>query len=145
MKEEFELVEHIYKDASMAVHSITKLLDTLKDKDNKIKGDVEDLLQEYESYEGKAKEELVVHDIEPMDEGAITKMMASMGIAKEVKSDNSDSAIAELLIQGISMGSLEMEKKIKDYEDRVDKHHVKFAKEFLKFQQKAIDDLKDYL
>ena len=72
-------------------------------------------------------------------------MMAKMGISKEVKSDNSDSAIADLLIKEISMGSIDMEKKIKQYKDEVSYNELELAKEFLKFQEKTIDKLKDYL
>jgi len=72
-------------------------------------------------------------------------MMAGMGIDKEVKNDNSDASIADMLIQGISMGSIDTEKKIKSYDKDVDKEQLSFAKDFLKFQEKAIDQLKKYL
>ena len=145
MKEEYELVEHIYKDASMGAYTITKLLDDLKEKDNKIKGYAEEILQQYEDFSHEAKGQLKENNIPPMEEGIITKMMSSMGISKEVKADNSDAAIADLLIKGISMGSIEMEKKISAYKDQVDKEHLKLAKKFLKFQEKAIEELKKYL
>jgi len=68
-----------------------------------------------------------------------------MGISKEVKDDNSDSAIADMVIQGISMGSIEMEKKIAAYKDQIDKEYLSIARDFLKFQQKTINDLKKFL
>lgn len=122
-----------------------KLIEALKEKDNKIKGYLEELLEDYRNYEDQSKELLLKESIEPMEENAISKLMASMGIQKEVKGDNSDAAMAEMLIQGISMGSIEMEKQIKNYKDRVDKDDMKLAKKFLKFQEKAIEELKKYL
>lgn len=145
MKEEFELVEHIHKDASMAVYTLEKLLKNLQERDNKIKGFVEEILQKYEEYVKVSKEELEKNNIVPTEEGIIAKMMSSMGISKEVKEDNSDASIADMLIKGISMGSIEMEKKIKDYDKEVDKNHLKLAKNFLKFQEKTINELKKYL
>lgn len=145
MKEEFELLEHIYKDSSMAVLNLTKLLDCLEEKNNKIKGFVEEVLKKYEEFVEKTKEELKDHDIALEEEGVFAKMMSTMGISKEVKKDNSDSSIADLLIKGISMGSIDMEKKIKDYQKEVDKKHLSIAKDFLKFQEKTIDELKKYL
>lgn len=145
MKEEFELVEHIHKDASMAVYTLEKLLKNLQERDNKIKGFVEEILQKYEEYVKVSKEELEKNNIVPTEEGIIAKMMSSMGISKEVKEDNSDASIADMLIKGISMGSIEMEKKIKDYDKEVDKNHLKLAKDFLKFQEKTINELKKYL
>ena len=75
----------------------------------------------------------------------MAKMMASMSIKKEVKSDNSDSAIADLLIQGVQMGILSMEKKLKQYEGEADKKELTLAKDFLKFQEKTINTFKEYL
>lgn len=145
MNETNELLEEVYKTAAMGRFSIMKLIEALKEKDNKIKGYLEELLEDYRDYEDQSKELLLKENIEPMEENAISKLMASMGIQKEVKGDNSDAAMAEMLIQGISMGSIEMEKQVKNYKDRVDKDDMKLAKKFLKFQEKAIEELKKYL
>ena len=145
MNETNELLEEVYKTAAMGRFSMMKLIEALKEKDNKIKGYLEELLEDYRNYEDQSKGLLLKENIEPMEENAISKLMASMGIQKEVKGDNSDAAMAEMLIQGISMGSIEMEKQIKNYKDRVDKDDMKLAKKFLKFQEKAIEELKKYL
>lgn len=145
MKEKNELLLHVYKDCDMSVTTLTELLDDLKEKDNKIKGVVEDLLKEYQSFLNRSKECLEKENVPLETEGVMTKMMANMGVSKEVKHDNSDSSIADLLIKGISMGSIDMEKKLEDYKKEVEKGDLKFAKEFLKFQQKAIDKLKKFL
>lgn len=145
MNETNELLEEVYKTAAMGRFSMMKLIEALKEKDNKIKGYLEELLEDYRNYEDQSKELLLKESIEPMEENAISKLMASMGIQKEVKGDNSDAAMAEMLIQGISMGSIEMEKQIKNYKDHVDKDDMKLAKKFLKFQEKAIEELKKYL
>lgn len=143
MNEKLELYKHIYKDSEMGIFTITKLLEELKEKDNKIKKDVEEILKGYERYFSEAKD--VLGDCTKDENGMMAKMGASMGIRKEVKSDNSDASIAEMLIQGVSMGTIEMEKKIKDYKDEVDKKEIKFAKDFLEFQQDVITGLKKYL
>ena len=53
MKENCELLEHIYKDSEMSSYTLTKLIRDLKDKDNKIKKDLEDILKEYEEWNKK--------------------------------------------------------------------------------------------
>lgn len=145
MKEKNELLLHVYNDSDMSVTTLTELLEDLKEKDNKIKSVVEDLLKEYQSFLNRSKECLEKENIPLETEGIMTKMMANMGVSKEVKSDNSDASIADMLIKGISMGSIDMEKKIGDYKKEVEKKDLKVAKEFLKFQQKAIDKLKKFL
>ena len=104
MNETNELLEEVYKTAAMGRFSMMKLIEALKERDNKIKGYLEELLEDYRNYEDQSKELLLKENIEPMEENAISKLMASMGIQKEVKGDNSDAAMAEMLIQGISMG-----------------------------------------
>lgn len=145
MNRQCELLEKIYKDASMGRFSMQKLLGNLKGKDNKIIGVVESIFQDYSSFEQKAKEALVAQDKKPEEEGNMAKMMSSMGIFKEVLTDNSDSAIADLLIQGLSMGEIEMQKRVDNASDDINKDDLKLAKDFLKFQQKAQKELKKYL
>lgn len=140
-----ELLKHVYKDALMGTYTIDKLIGDLKDKDNKIKKYLEEILKEYQEYENKSKNLLKEYNESLPKESFMAKMMSSMGIKKEVKADNSDSSIADMLIKGISMGSIEMEKKLNAYEDEVDKEEYKLAKSFLKFQQNVIEKLKDYL
>ena len=145
MKEEFELLKHIQQDARMGSYTCSKLLETIKEKDNKIKGFVEEILKEYQTYEEEAVEKLKENNIKIEDISMMNKMMSTMGIKKEVKNDNSDSSIADMLIEGISMGTTKIEKKIKDYKKEVDKTELKLAKDFLKFQEKTIEELKKYL
>lgn len=145
MKENYELYEHIYQDAEMACYTIEILSKKLKDKDNKIKSILEDILKDYTYYKEKSKEFLEKNNKEVNEKDFKSKIMAKMGIKKEVKADNSDSAIAELLIQGISMGSIEIERKINSYDKEVNKDEIKFAEKFKEFQQKSISKLKKYL
>lgn len=145
MKEKNELILHIFQDAEMSSITLEKLLSDLKNKDNKIKKTVEDVLKEYKTYLKKAKTNLKKEHAEVSKNSMFAKMMAKMGVKKEVQNDNSDSAIADMLIKGISMGSIDMEKKIKQYENDVSEEDLKFAYEFLKFQEKAIDIFKAYL
>jgi len=145
MNENCELVLHIYKDAEMSAYTLTRLLRDLKDKDNKIKKTLEDILKEYEEWKSNTKKYLKKHDAEVSENGMMAKMMAGMGIDKEVNADNSDSAIADMIIKGISTGTVDMEKKLKQYRDEADSKELELAEDFLKFQEKTIDILKEYL
>lgn len=145
MKEKNELVLHIYEDAEMACFTIESLIKDLKEKDNKIKKTIEDILHEYKAWKQKAKTLLQKENAEISEEPVMAKIMAGVNIKKEVILDNSDSAIADMLIKGISMGSIDMEKKIKSYKDEVNKEDLKMAEEFLKFQERTIEQLKEYL
>ena len=145
MNENNELLEYMYQTSEMAKFTLEKLLNELKGKDNKIIKDVEDVLKKYEIYYKSLKKELKKESIKPKDSSLLSKMGASMGIKKEVISDNSDASIADMLIKGMSMGVLDIEKKLSQYDEIANKKTIKLAKEFLKFQQESITQLKKYL
>ena len=89
MKETNELLENIYEDAEMASYTLTILLKELKNKDNKIKGDVEDILKEYEKYTKEAKALLKKHKIKPEKTSMMARLGAKEGIKTNIKKDNS--------------------------------------------------------
>ncbi len=145
MNEKMELVKHIYKDSEMASYTIEALLQDLENKDNKIKKFAQELLNRYQEFLFKSRDILDSESEELPESGMISKMGARMGINKDVRNDNSDSSIADMLIKGISMGSIDTEKKINDYKDVVNKEALNLAKTFLDFQKQSIEELKDYL
>lgn len=146
MNENLEIVNHIFKDSEMSISTLTKLSNTLEKKDNKIKDAIEDILKGYERYYKEAKRILTKEGRKKEKNSFITKMMANMGIDKEVKNDNSDSKMADMLIKGISMGSIDLEKKLKKYKDKeIDEKINELATDFKKFQDDCITKLKEYL
>ena len=145
MKENNELILHIYQDAEMSCYTLEKLLKDIKEKDNKIKKTIEDILHEYQDWKVKSQKLLKKENAEISENSFMAKFMAGQGIKSEVNDDNSDSAIADMLIKGISMGSIDMEKKISAYKDEVNKEDLNIAKEFMKFQEKTIERLKEFL
>lgn len=145
MNENIELLEYIYKDASMAAFTLEELLKDLNGRDNKIIKPCEDILKGYERYRDETKEKILKLDTEVKEANILSKMGAKMGIKKEVLHDNSDVSIADMLIKGISMGTIDMEKKIENYKENVDKENLKLAKDFYQFQQENIEELKKHL
>ena len=140
-----ELLEYMYQDTEMATYTITELINDLKGKDNKIMKDLESVLKEYEKYQKDFEKQLKKYNVVLKEKGFMAKMMSSMGIKSEVSHDNSDASIADMLIKGISMGSLDIEKKISQYDKEVDKKILNVAENFLKFQEEKINLFKTYL
>lgn len=145
MKENNELLLHIYQTSDMGEKSTTKLLNLLKNKDNKIKKVLEDELKQYEEYKAKSEKLLKKKKIDPKSLGMMAEMMADMEMKMQVMKDNSDSKMASMLIEGFTMGTIEMNKKIDAYSKDTDKDIISLAKSLLKFQEKEIENLKPYL
>ena len=145
MNENLELLEYIYQNSEMGVFTLTKLLQQLNGKENKIKKVVEEELKGYEVYLKDSKKLIKKSKVDAKANGIMQKMGASMGIKKEVKVDNSDAAMAHMLVEGITMGVVDMKTKIKNYKDSVDKDVLRLAERFLKFQEDEIEILNAYL
>lgn len=145
MNENVELLEFIYKTAEMGSFTLTKLITELKEKENKIKKVVEDEIKGYEKYIKESKKIIDKEKYELKENSTMAKMGASMGIKKETKADNSDAAIAHMIIEGLTMGVVDISTKINNYKDVADKKVISLAKDFLKFQEDEIERLKEYL
>ena len=139
-----ELLMHIYETSDMGIKSTKKLLKILKDKDNKIKNEIERELKEYEIIYKKAKKILKKQNINP-GTNVIANISANTAMKMEINKDNSDSKIADILLRGFVMGIAKIEKKIKDYKKEVDHSTLKLAKDLLKFQEESMKKVQKYL
>lgn len=145
MNETVELLQYIYQNSEMGVYTLTKLINELNEKENKIKRLVQEQLNEYEKYKKESKK-LIEKTKEKLKGTKLSsKMGASMGIKMEVLKDNSDASIAHMLTEGITMGVVDIETKIKNYKDIANKKVIQLANNYLIFQQNQINDLKEYL
>ncbi len=145
MNENMELLNFVYENAEMGMHSLNNLSDILRNKDNKIKGLIEDELKEYNSFLKESEKLLKKNKIEPKKTNLMAKISSKMGIAMETMKDNSDPAIASMIIEGLTMGIVEMETKIENYKKLVDKKILKLSTKFLKFQEEEIEKLKTFM
>lgn len=145
MDENMELLEYIYKNSEMGVFTIKTLLKDLNDKDNKIKKLADYEMKEYNKFQDEARKLIKKNDFDLKTNGIMAKVGSMMGIKKEVSKDNSDSSIAHMLTEGITMGIVDMETKLKNYKNTVDKKIYNLGKDFLKFQQEEIEKLKEFM
>ena len=145
MNENTELLMHIYQSAEMGVYTTTNLLDLLKNKDNKIKTILQEELKDYEKYAKLSEEYLEKFDVESKSSGIMAKLGSDIGMTIETMKDNSDSRIASMLIEGMTMGILEMTGKIESYRKICKKDIISLAEELKNFQEKEIEKLKIYV
>lgn len=145
MNENIELLNYIYKSSEIGVVSLTNVLKELEDKENKIKKDLSDELSIYEDYKKKSKMLLKKKKANINKNSMMLKMMNKMGVKKEVTSDNSDASIAHMIIEGLTMGIVDMETKINNYKEVVDEDILEIASNYLEFQQNELEKMKKYL
>lgn len=145
MNENNELLMHVYKTAEMGVYTTKALLGYIKNKENKIKHVLESELKEYERFLMLSEKLLEKDNIEPKGNSLMSKMGSDMGIMMETIKDNSDPALASMIIEGMTMGVVEMENKVKRYKSTCEKKILNIAKDFLKFHENEIEKLKTFM
>lgn len=145
MNENMELLNFVYENAEMGVHTLNILSDALRKRDNKIKGLIEDELKEYNNFLKESEKLLKKNKIGPKKTNLMAKLSSKMGITMETMKDNSDPAIASMVIEGLTMGIVEMQTKIENYKKLVDKKILKLSTKFLKFQEEEIEKLKTFM
>ena len=145
MNENMELLNFVYENAEMGVHTLNNLSDILRKKDNKIIGLIEDELKEYNNFLKESEKLLKKNKLGYKKTNLMSKISSKMGIAMETMKDNSDPAIASMVIEGLTMGIVEMETKIESYKKIVDKKILKLSNKFLKFQEEEIEKLKTFM
>lgn len=145
MNENKELLILIYDNAKMGISSTKKLLELIKEKDNKIKFLLEEEHQKYTDILKKCEKLMKQHKIKSEHSTVLKDLTANTAMTIEVNKDNSDAKIASLLSRGFSMGNITIEAKIKDYEKEASKETLKLAKELLAFGENQVEILKSYI
>ncbi len=140
-----ELLEFLYKNTEMGISTLTKMLDELQDKENKIKLWASETIKEYEKYFKKTEELIKKYKVNVDGNSFMTKMGSNMGIKMEVMKDNSDSAMAHMIIEGVTMGLVDIETKINNYSDIADKKIIDLANEYKNSLNNQLETLKKYL
>ena len=75
----------------------------------------------------------------------MAKISSTIGITVETLKDNSDSALAQMLVEGMTMGVVSTATKISQYIKVSDRKIIKLARSFQKFQEEEIELLKAYM
>ena len=139
-----KLAKELYKNLSMGCDAYMDMLTHVKD--NRIKTDITAAMCYYEKTMGKVKEYLTDHDAHPTERGMMAKMATKAGIAMNTVMDNSDSHIAEMLIEGATMSITTAEKLSNHAEGKADcRDLVGICRDWAKFEENHINALKKHL
>lgn len=149
MSNQDELILYLCENIKMGLSSTTKIIKILKNKDNKIKKVLESYVKTYEHYLKIAKDLKQKYNVKATKNKFMQKLMANTMMEEEIKRDNSDSKIANILIRGFTMGEIDLEKNIKDFINNLDKKEksdiLDLTKELHAFNKNSIVELKNYL
>ena len=139
-----KVLDEVNKGATMgmdAIHFVSekvgderfkKVLDVEYNKYKEITNRVNDIYSQYNT------------EKEPHETNAMNKMMAWYGINMKTMTDQSNSKISELLMQGTNMGIIEG-RRLLNNNPSVDTEVKKILNDFVVMQEDSVETLKKYL
>lgn len=137
-----EISNYIFQNSQMGIQTIGQLLEIVDD--DTFKKQLESQSKEYRQINQKARN--ILTDLGSDEKGIsqMDKFRTYIMINMQTLTDKSASHIAEMMITGSTMGIIEATRKIKEYTD-ADKNIVDLMKDLLKFEEKNVESLKEYL
>lgn len=137
-----ELLNYINRNAKMGADNLETLLPDVKDM--RLKETLESQIAEYRIVEVQAKEKLAACNEQPEDASKLTQFCCSVMINAKTLMDKSNEHLAEMVIQGSTMGIIDVTKQIKNHGD-CNCDVVNLAYRLKCIEQKNVDEMKHYL
>lgn len=141
MLPENELLQYVYKTADMGVEGIASVLDYADNPE--LKKVLRDQMSEYVRYKDQAGKMLAERQAELTGANPIAKISSSAMAAGKLMMDHSASKIAEMTIQGNSMGVSKTIKHLHDYPEHDEAR--KLTEQLLATEKANIEQLKPFL
>ncbi len=142
MDENIEVLNELYKNAKMGEESIKTLLPSVGDQ--KMRSDLETQRNGYLDFCDKAWQEISNRGEKAPKINPMVKVSSTVGIKMNTLTDKSDSHIADMMIQGSTMGITSATEGIHKHPHASQKV-LRMAKDIVKFEQNNIERMKEYL
>ena len=137
-----DTVNEIYKNASVALLSISNVLDEIEDE--KLKAEI---LEEHDGYEkliGEITAYMTEKGYETKEVGVMKKMFMSSGIKMNTAINNSEGHIAQMMIKGTVMGITELCRLLNNTECN-DPKIIEFGERLKQLEENYEERLKKFL
>ena len=138
------LLSAVYKNVKMASDSILNLMPKVKDE--QMKSDMTVQLSVFEAFASRAAKLLAEEGVKPEEESAITRGMAKWGSIMNTMIDSTSTHIAEMLIEGATMGVNDMLRQLREAENTtVSERALRLARDVCKYEEDLVKDMRSYL
>ena len=142
-KSNSEIVAEIYRNAQLALTSISDIITEVED------GDIrEEIMHQHEEYEkicSKAAKLALNYDLDLKEPSPIKKAMMWSAIKMGIANDNSSQNIAQMMIRGTVNGITSLKTSLTDGEKVMDGEVKKLLTEFIAMEEGFEKKLKKFL
>lgn len=139
-----ELLEGIYRNVRMSADSLLDLLPHVQDE--KLKSDLTVQLSVYEAFSSRAVKEMENTGATPAETNPMTRFSAKMGTFWHTLKDPSSPHIAQMVLEGTTMGVGNLLRALRDAENAgVPEDILTLARDVCAYEERAAEDMKAYL
>lgn len=139
-----ELLEDVYRNVRMSADSLLDLLPHVRDE--KLKSDLTVQLSVYEAFSSRAVKEMEKSDATPTETNPMTRFSAKMGTFWHTLTDPSSAHIAQMVLEGTTMGVGNLLRALRDAENAgVPESVLTLARDVCSYEERAAEDMKAYL
>ena len=141
---DLNILDEVNKGATMGMDAIEFILKKVGDQDFKNTLDLE--YNKYKDISRRANQLYSDHEIdkEPHETSGMNKIMTWWGVQMKTMTDQSNSNISELLLNGTNMGIIEG-RRLLNQNPHADKQIKSLLDDFVKMQEDSVEKLKTYL
>ena len=140
------LLERLFKNVKMGSDSIMSLLPKIDAENDKFKSDLTLQLNGYERFASRINTMLCEAGEEAKEDSIINKMSAKVGTTMNTLMDSSVSHIADMMIQGSTMGITDTTKLLREFENTsASEGALSLARDIIQFEDENSERMKAYL
>ena len=137
-----KILNEIHKGAKMGMDAISYVSDKVGD--THFRDELSSQYNQYDDILNRVNDSYTNYGEVPKDYSLKDKAMSWMGIQMNTMTDQSNSKLSELLIQGTTMGIIEG-RRILNNNPNADENIKNSLNDFVKMQEKTFEKLKQYL
>ena len=139
-----EFLDSLYKNVKMGADSIIDLMPKVKD--DSLRAEMTAELEKYEGFAKDIRKLLFADGEEPKPESIMAKMGVKMGVMMNTMMDDSTSHIAQMMIEGATMGITDTTKLIREHENtNCSEAALALARKTVQYEEESIERLKKFL
>lgn len=137
-----ELLSGIYKLSQTGMEATKAVIQ--KTKPSALRDELEEQYNDYSDASAKTEQELIAEGVIPKDLSPLTKAIMWGSIKMHTLNEVSPEHIAEIMINGTTMGIVDLTKHIGECKN-ADQNLIGYAKDFIKNEERHIENLKVFL
>lgn len=139
-----ELLEGVYRNVRMCADSLLDLLPHVQDE--KLKSDLTVQISVYEAFSSRAAKEMKDTGATPAETNPMARFSAKMGTFWHTLKDSSTPHIAQMVLEGTTMGVGNLLRALRDAENAgVSENILSLARDVCAYEERVTEEIKTYL